>query len=115
MEIDPVSTQELLLKAREAMQRGDRKDARRLAEQAIALDPDSEEPWLFLAAVASPQASVNYLGQALKINHNSQRARKGLQWAEERLLRDQGRETPWMEPVNPHPGSIPGFKSCPRK
>jgi lipoprotein-anchoring transpeptidase ErfK/SrfK len=103
MQTDPVSTQELLRKARQAMQSGERQGARRLVEQAIALDPDSEEPWLFLAAVASPQASVNYLGQALKINPQSQRARKGLQWAEERLLRDQGKASQQMGPVNPVP------------
>ena len=56
------------------MQQGDRQAARGWAEQAVALDPDSEEPWLFLAALASPRDSVKYLERALKINPSSQRA-----------------------------------------
>lgn len=99
MKPDPEFARKSLLNAQQAMQRGDRQAARRLAEQAVALDPDSEEPWLFLAALASPRASVNYLERALKINPHSQRARKGMHWAVERLRREQAeqsskRETP---------------------
>ena len=68
MKPDPESARKILLNAQQAMQRGDRQAARRWAEQAVALAPDSEEPWLFLAALASPRASVNYLERALKIN-----------------------------------------------
>jgi len=44
-----------------------------------------EDPWLILAAVASPRASVEYIRTALKINPNSPRARKGMEWAMQRL------------------------------
>ena len=89
MKPDPESVRKALLNARQAIQRGDRQAARSWAEQAVALDPDSEEPWLFLAAVASPRASINYLEQALRINPHSQRAHKGMEWAAERLKREQ--------------------------
>ena len=88
MRPDPESTRKILLNAREAMQHGDRQAARTWAEQAVALDPESEEPWLFLAALSSPRASVKYLEHALKINPASVRARKGMHWAVERLRRE---------------------------
>jgi peptide/nickel transport system permease protein len=98
------SARKVLLNAQQAMQRGERQAARSWTQQAIALDPDSEEPWLFLAALASPHASVNYLERALKINPGSQRAQKGMQWAEERLIREKAgqsskRQTPSQDKV----------------
>jgi lipoprotein-anchoring transpeptidase ErfK/SrfK len=89
MKPDPEIFRTTLLNAQQALQRGDRRVARRLAEKAAALAPDSEEPWLILAAVASPHASVKYLEQALRINPQSQRANKGMQWAVERLRQEQ--------------------------
>ncbi len=89
MKPDPESVRKTLLNALQAMQRGDRQAARDCAEQAVALDPDSEEPWLYMAALASPRDSIHYLERALKINPNSLRARKGMQWAVERLEREQ--------------------------
>lgn len=60
-------------------------DARRWSMLAIHLDPNLEEPWLILAAISSPQASVAYLQRALQINPHSERAAKGMQWALNRL------------------------------
>jgi lipoprotein-anchoring transpeptidase ErfK/SrfK len=68
-----------------ALRTGHRREARRFAEQAAALRPDSEEPWLLLAAITNPEASVNYLNQALTVNPSSQRAREGMHWAIQRL------------------------------
>ncbi len=89
MKPDSEAFRTALLHAQQALQRGDRRAARRWAEKAVTLAPDSEEPWLILAAVASPRASVNYLEQALRINPQSQRAHNGMQWAVERLRREQ--------------------------
>jgi peptide/nickel transport system permease protein len=89
MKADSEFVRGALLNARQAMQRGDHLAARGWAMQAVTLDPDSEDPWLFLAAVASPRASTKYLEQALKINPHSLRARKGMHWAVERLRRVQ--------------------------
>ena len=87
MNPNPEPTQEGLLKARQALQKGDRQAARHWAETAAALSPELEEAWLILAAVASPRASVAYLERALKINPESVRARKGMHWAVDRLRR----------------------------
>jgi lipoprotein-anchoring transpeptidase ErfK/SrfK len=72
-------------KAREALRNNDRSQARQWAEQAARLAPKLEDPWLILAAVASPRASLEYIRTALKINPNSPRARRGMQWAMQRL------------------------------
>lgn len=71
--------------AYQVVQSGDRAAARRVASQAAAFAPQREEPWLILAAVASPRASVAYIEQALKINPASWRANGGLSWAQARV------------------------------
>ena len=71
--------------AQNALQRGDKLSARRWAELAASLAPEREEPWLLLAAVANPHASVGYLKQVLKINPNSPRAKAGMDWALKRV------------------------------
>jgi lipoprotein-anchoring transpeptidase ErfK/SrfK len=91
MNSDSASIQQALLNARRAIQQGDRQAARRWAEMAAALRPDLEEPWLILAAVGSPRASVIYLERALQINPHSERARKGMHWAITRLRKEEGK------------------------
>jgi lipoprotein-anchoring transpeptidase ErfK/SrfK len=91
MNTDPESAQQALLKSWRALEQGDRQAARRWAEMAVAQKPDLEEPWLIMAAIGSPRASVAYLNQALQVNPQSERARKGMQWAVERLRKEKGR------------------------
>lgn len=74
--------------ALEAYRKGYRIEARRWAEKAVALSPDQETPWLVLASLGSPRASIDYILRALEINPNSKRARKGMHWAVQRY-RDQ--------------------------
>ncbi|MBI3739217.1 MAG: L,D-transpeptidase family protein [Chloroflexi bacterium] len=76
-------------KAREAMRANNRTEARQWAEHAAMLAPQMEDPWLILAAIASPRASVEYLQRALKINPTSPRAHKGMEWATQRLRDSQ--------------------------
>ncbi len=76
---------QLTSQALNALKRGERAAARRAAQRALALDPAKEEAWLILAAVSTPEASLAYLQQALKINPQSARAREGLRWAQDRL------------------------------
>jgi len=85
MNAELIQAQKALQNAREALRDGDRSAARRWAEQAAKLAPQLEDPWLILAAVASPKASVAFIERALKINPDSPRARKGMQWALKRL------------------------------
>jgi len=76
---------EALKKAKHALQTGDRKSARRWAQTAVAIDPQLEEAWLVLAALSTPESSLQHLNRALKINPNSIRAIKGVEWASRRL------------------------------
>lgn len=74
-----------LERAYQALRAKDHTAARRWAEQAVALAPQREEPWLLLSTLASPKASVAYLQRALQINPQSQRAKADLVWAQQRL------------------------------
>ena len=76
-----ISPTQALKQATSALQRGDKHAARTWAQLAASLAPDIEEPWLILAAVARPHASIAYLERALEINPESKRARAGLVWA----------------------------------
>jgi lipoprotein-anchoring transpeptidase ErfK/SrfK len=77
-----------IAEAKRALQENRKLDARRWAERAASISPNQEEPWLILAAVASPKASLNYLNQALKINPSSSRAKRGMHWAVKKLRAD---------------------------
>ena len=85
MNAELVQAQKALQNAREALRDGNRGAARRWAEQAAKLAPQLEDPWLILAAVATPKASVAFIERALQLNPESPRARKGMQWALKRL------------------------------
>jgi len=83
----PVSSliNETLMDAKRALQRGDPKTAKRLAEMVVSQAPGIEEPWLILAALSEPQESITYLKKALTVNPQSRQARKGMHWAIARL------------------------------
>lgn len=70
--------------ARQALKKGNRRVARRWAEKAASLNPEKEEPWLIIAALANPRASLEYLKHALELNPTSLPARKGMHWAIQR-------------------------------
>ncbi|HEY9152155.1 MAG TPA: L,D-transpeptidase family protein [Anaerolineales bacterium] len=91
-------------KAREALRNGNRTEARQWAEHAASLAPQMEDPWLILAAIASPHASVEYIKTALKINPNSERARRGMEWAMQRL---RGNPQPEPTPEEAAPAQSP--------
>lgn len=75
---------------------GKHTEARAWASSAARLDPGLEEPWLILASLASPRASVEYLQRALQINPGSQKAIQAMEWA---LSRAEGKPVP----VKTHP------------
>jgi Uncharacterized protein conserved in bacteria len=91
-EIDPLGARLAIQNAQFALQKKQYVEARRLAMEAAQLDPNFEDPWLILATLASPQASVAYLQKALQINPHSERATKGMKWALERLAKVPDRE-----------------------
>ena len=84
-----VPASQALKQAYAALQNGDKHAARYWAQIAVAQLPNLEDPWLILAAVAKPRASLAYLRRALEINPNSPRALAGLEWARQRHAKDE--------------------------
>lgn len=76
---------EAIRQAYSALHRGDKRAVRHWAGLALAQEAAQEEPWLLLAAVSTPRASVEFLQRALQVNPNSERAQKGMDWALKRL------------------------------
>jgi len=103
-EFDPLGARLAIQNAQFALQRGQTTEARRLAMEAAQFDPTFEDPWLILATLSSPRASVAYLQHALEINPRSQRATKGMQWALERLSLAEEREE-LEQKISPLPGA----------
>ena len=81
-----------MAEAHKAMRLGHKIAARQWATRAAQVAPDQETPWLLLAAIAGPKASIEYLKRALEINPNSAAARKGMHWAIKRLREETPRE-----------------------
>ena len=98
-------------KAREALRNNNRSEARKWAEQAASLAPQMEDPWLVLAAIAEPRGSMEYIQKALKINPNSPRALKGLEWARSRLPNTEAAPKPQVSVPAQSPDP---FASLPR-
>ncbi len=96
-----IPASQALKHAFDALRAGDKQSARRWAQAAIAQAPDMEDPWLVLAAVSNPRASIVYCERALAIHPNSPRALKALEWAHARR--------PWEQPEPlPHKaGTVP--------
>lgn len=77
-----IEAREYVLKARQALRRGDPKSARQLGEQAALLVPEMEDAWLVLAASdPNPHDALAYAQKALELKPESRRARKGVEWA----------------------------------
>ncbi len=101
-----------LHQAIEALRRGDRTQARRWASYAARLNPASEQPWLIMASLASPQASIAYLKIALEKNPHSQPARRGMHWAIARQRRGPRPHPPQASlprAAAPLPTGLPGL------
>jgi hypothetical protein len=84
-----VPASQALKEAYAALKHGDKHAVRYWAQITVALVPNMEDPWLILAAVAKPRASIAYIERALEINPNSQQARAGLEWAHQRQSNEQ--------------------------
>ena len=80
MKPEKQKAQPLVRKAVEALKKGDRVAARRLALQAANLAPRSEEAWLLLVYLSSPRSAEYYLKQARLANPSSRRAESAQSW-----------------------------------
>ncbi len=83
--------------ARNALHQNRRSEARKWAEHAARLAPQMEDPWLILAAIASPNASLQFIQKALEINPNSPRAHRGMEWAMQRLREQPPESAPTQQ------------------
>jgi hypothetical protein len=99
MASQPDEAYEVIQSALEALKRGDRTVARSLAKYATSLAPESETPWLILAALADPEEEIVYIKKALRINPESKQAQNAL----ERTFKRQ-RDHPPALASNPPPG-----------
>jgi|CXWL01.1.fsa_nt_gi twitching motility two-component system response regulator PilG len=65
----------LLKKGISAAQNGDRENARKLLSQAAAIDPQSEDAWMWLASISEyPEELLAFLDRVLSINPENSRA-----------------------------------------
>ena len=82
MEAKYIKAHDNIIKAREALRRGDKPSARELGEQTALLVPDLEDAWLILAASdPNPQEALAYARKALELKPDSTRARRAVEWA----------------------------------
>ena len=79
----------LIAEAKEALRRGDRTLARRIAQRIVEEYPDNPEGWLLLGGLSDPKGSLAYLQNAQKLNPNDERVNKALEWAQKRYSRSQ--------------------------
>ena len=86
MNMKYIEARENVIKAREALRRGDKTSARQFGEQAALLAPEMEDVWLVLAASdPNPQDALAYAQKAREINPQSTRARQAVEWTSGRL------------------------------
>lgn len=65
----------LLRRGISAAQNGDREHARTLLNEAVEIDPQSEDGWMWLASISDyPEELLAFLNHALEINPGNQRA-----------------------------------------
>jgi lipoprotein-anchoring transpeptidase ErfK/SrfK len=111
--------QKLIVEARDAMRRGDKATAWRLAEQAAILAPEVEDVWLILTVSdPDPQYALAYAQKALEVNPSSKRARQAVDWALHQLkqtdtLSQTQESTPVEKPAQPLPKAGPVHEAPP--
>lgn len=93
MESMPREADHVINSAINALKRGDRLNARRLARQAASLAPELEYAWLILAETSSLKASIAYLENATRINPGRMSTQQQLHLAREKMGEPSGRST----------------------
>jgi lipoprotein-anchoring transpeptidase ErfK/SrfK len=89
MNKESIIATQALKQADEALKSGRKQEARHWAQIAVSLAPSMEEPWLILAKLANPRASIVYLEQALDINPKNENTWAELEQASSRLLNEK--------------------------
>lgn len=78
-------TDPIIARIKPLISQGHKAEARRQLQHYVALYSNNAEAWLLLAAVSSPQASLNYVQQALALDPDDATAQQALKWAEARF------------------------------
>ena len=105
-----IEARELIAKARESLRRGDKASARQLGERAAFLSPGWEDVWLVLTASdPNPQEALAYARKAQQLNPQSERARRAVAWASDRLKNSAPApsQSPSAEPSPASPVPVP--------
>lgn len=106
------NAEELTEMARQAMRRGNKKQARQYLQEAIQIDPDNFMIWLWLASVApTPKASDTYVQRAEQINPHDPRVKEARVWVNKQL---QKAAPPTPEPL-PAEDSLTAASNNPKK
>jgi tetratricopeptide (TPR) repeat protein len=83
-------TDDLVQQGIVAARAGRRDEALRLFRQALALDPNNFEAWLWRGGLAAdPSEALACLQRAVALKPQDERARQGLAWAQQRLAADE--------------------------
>src|SRR4030065_1240295 len=91
-ELSPQALEKMLLACKAALAQGDRGAALRIARRAIALAPESEAAWLYMAAAAEDlNAGRASAARAREINPKSAAAHKAVEWCMKRIPRQERR------------------------
>jgi lipoprotein-anchoring transpeptidase ErfK/SrfK len=93
LNIKDEKAKQALNKSKNALYSGDRKLARRWAQYAVALNPNTEEAWLILAALATPTSSLQYYLRVLQINPHNSYAQNGISRIKKSLPRNHSSST----------------------
>ncbi len=100
--------QNLIPQAKQAIQNGDKRQARGLLQEALRQDPNDDQAWLLLAGVAaSPEQSLEYIQRAEMLNPHNPNIAKARLWAENRLANankmaappPRSAQTSWRKPI----------------
>ena len=117
-----IEARELVIKAREALRRGDKPSAWKMGEQAALLAADMEDVWLILAASdPNPQDALAYAQKALEINPSSTRAQRAVEWTQTQLKQARFQRDQFVipqkielireSPPAPQPAAKPGNRN----
>lgn len=82
----PANTDHRLIQAaKNAILRGDRKLARKIAAQYVENCPEDVEGWLILGGLSNPEDSIVYLRKAQALAPEDSRVKQAFSWAQTRL------------------------------
>jgi len=116
VDANTTEAQKIIQAALAILKRGDKETTRLLAQEANALAPELEQPWLLLAGLSEPAESLVYIEKALMLNPDSPTAQRALEWVNEKLQKkptEGGADVPGDEAVAGTAGRDPDTAEAP--